>query len=66
MKITIIEGTAQEVKKVLSTIGSSQEEKKAISISKAELVQIDINRIRRQKTLLTNCMSDFLHNYEQL
>lgn len=32
MKVTIFEGTAQEVQKVLSTIGSSQEEKEPISL----------------------------------
>ncbi len=66
MKVTIIEGTAQEVQKALSTIGSSQEAKEPISISNVELVPINPNRIRRQKTLSINCMSDFLHNYEQL
>lgn len=66
MKVTIIEGTAQEVQKVLSTIGSSQEDKEPISISTVELLPIDTNRIRRQGTLVISCMSDFLHSYERL
>ena len=39
MKVTIIEGTAQEVQKILPTIGSSQED-----IDAGALIQVEKNR----------------------
>ncbi|HFK2761543.1 TPA: hypothetical protein ACGX4V_002027 [Enterococcus faecalis] len=36
MKVTILEGTSEEIKNILSTIGSSQEDKKQISVKSVD------------------------------
>lgn len=60
MKLTI-EGTTDEIQKVLQDIAGSEEHKR----DAAELLPVNSSRIRQQEILLEDCMSNFQHNSEQ-